>query len=133
MHTLLEINPKFQKECIDRVEPAVLRDVDDMIRGRAVWRKISTATEVLGRVMAFVSTVLAYSASSELATGTVSRALAFSSGATGTIGIVSTLFANFSRSQSIERSNAMNTVLKSVRIKAVPDVMDDLDVQTMAD
>lgn len=126
-------DPNFQKLCVERIEPAVLRDMEDMIRGRVAWRNISSASEVLGRSMSFIATVLAYSSSSELTAGTVSRALAFASGACGTVGIVAILFAQFSRTQSMERTDAVNTILAASHLQKIPDIMHDIEIQGQAD
>jgi len=123
------LNVTFRKRCIDRIEPAMMQDVDDMIRGRVVWRRVSGLFEVVGRSMALLSTVLAYSASSELTAGTVSRSLAFASGACGTVGIVSTLFSHFARNESSERTTAMNSILQEAGIQKIPDIMNDLEIQ----
>jgi len=123
---------EFQKECIDRVEPAVLSDISDMISGRRNWRRSAVLAEVGGKVSSILATLLAYASASNLTSGVVESSLAFASGASGTIGIVLTMFAQFARKESMERTHALNIVLKQSRINAIPDVMTSLDVQPSA-
>lgn len=123
------VSDAFQKTCIDIITPALETDVRDMIRGRVLWRRVSTVFEVLGRVSGAGGTVLAFAGGSDLPGETLSRALAFSAGCLGTVSIVSTLFASFSRQQSMERSTAVNSILQAVGVETIPDVSKALDIQ----
>jgi hypothetical protein len=119
----------FRQTCIDIITPALETDVRDMVRGRVMWRRTATMFEVLGRITGALGTIVAFAGSSDITGATVSRALSFSAGCLGTTSIVSTLFATFSRQQSIERSSAVNNILQTVHLKAIPDVAKALDIQ----
>jgi len=119
----------FRQTCVDIIIPALETDIRDMVRGRVAWRRTATMFEVIGRVTGALGTIVAFAGSSDITGDTVSRALAFSAGCLGTTSIVSTLFATFSRQQSIERSSAVNHILQAVHVKAIPDVAKALDIQ----
>lgn len=119
----------FQEECAKRVEPALLEDIDDMISGRVRWRKVSAVSEVLGKGISIIATILAYSSASELTAGNLSRALAFASGACGTVSVMLVSFSQYARRESLERTRAMNSVLKKVNVQKIPDIMESIDVQ----
>jgi hypothetical protein len=120
---------RFRETCIDIITPAIETDVRDMVRGRVLWRRISTVFEVFGRLSGATGTVIAFAGGSDITGETVSRALAFSAGCLGTTSMVSTLFASFSRQQSLERSTAINKILETVHVDAIPDVAKALDIQ----
>lgn len=101
-----------------------------MVRGRVLWRKASIICETGGKFLQGASTVLAYAASwNESQQGVLS----FVAGTTGTIGIVATLFANFSRQQALERAQAINHVFKAAHLKNIPDIVDSLEIQGSKD
>jgi ABC-type antimicrobial peptide transport system permease subunit len=100
-----------------------------MVKGRVLWRRVSTIFEVLGRLSGASGTIIAFAGSSDITGDTLSRAFAFSAGCLGTTSIVSTLFATFARQQSIERSTAINKILDSVDVESIPDIAKALDIQ----
>lgn len=120
---------RFRETCIDIITPAIETDVRDMVRGRVIWRRTSTMFEVAGRLSGAAGTILAFAGGSDITGETLSRALAFSAGCLGTTSIVSTLFASFSRQQSLERSAAINKILETVQVDAIPDVAKALEIQ----
>jgi len=122
----------FRETCIDIITPAIETDIRDMVKGRVLWRRMSTIFEVLGRVSGATGTILAFAGGSEITGETLSRALSFSAGCLGTLSIVATLFANFSRQQSMERRQAINTILESVGLRDIPDVARYLVIQGTA-
>jgi len=134
-----ESNPRsvadsdFRETCINIITPSLETDIRDMVRGRVVWRRTSTVFEVFGRISGALGTIIAFAGSSNIAGDTLSRALSFSAGCLGTTSIVSTLFASFARQQSLERSAAMNNILKSAGIEQIPDIVKDLDIQGTSD
>ena len=108
--------------------PAMINDVKSMLRGRTVWRRTSTITETMGRACAAISTIIAFASASDIAGDDISRILGFVAGSVGTAGLVLASFANFSRTQATERTDAANLVLKAIDVEAVPDVNDVLDI-----
>ena len=119
----------FRDTCIDIIVPSLETDVRDMVKGRVLWRRISTVFEVLGRLSGATGTIIAFAGSSDITGETLSRAFAFSAGCLGTTSIVSTLFATFARHQSIERSTAINKILQSIDVTAIPDIAKALEIQ----
>lgn len=115
-------DPKLVKSIVNIVRPAVVDDVRAMSKGRVVWRNIATASETLGRVSMASSTVLAFASASEVADQDASRILGFVAGAVGTLGMVLGGLANFARTQSIERSEAINLILQHADIENMPDI-----------
>jgi len=115
-------DPKLVKSIVNIVRPAVVDDVRAMSKGRVVWRNIATASETLGRVSMASSTVLAFASASEVADQYASRILGFVAGAVGTPGMVLGGLANFARTQSIERSEAINLILQHADIENMPDI-----------
>lgn len=109
-------------------QPAMVGDVKDMFSGRTFWRRTATATETIGKVLLATSTVLAFASASDIADDHVSRILGFVSGSVGTTGLVLTAFANFSRTQAIERTDAANLILGAVNIEEVPDINNELNI-----
>ena len=107
-------------------QPAMVDDVKDMFSGRKFWRRTATATETIGKVLLATSTVLAFASASDIANDHTSRILGFVSGSVGTTGLVLAAFANFSRTQAIERTDAANLILGAVKIESVPDINDEL-------
>lgn len=120
------LDKRFRDHCISKIQPALERDIDDMVSGRVMWRRIAIVAETGGKLLTGASTVLAYAASWDDANQSV---LSFVAGTTGTIGIVSTMFATFSRQQALERAQAINHVFKSARLKTMPDIVTTLDIQ----
>ena len=113
---------------VDIVRPAIVEDVRSMSKGRVVWRNVATASETLGRLSTAASTVLAFASASEVAGENSSRILGFVAGGVGTLGLVLGSLANFARTQSIERSEAMNLILKEADIESVPDINAALEI-----
>jgi len=107
-------------------QPAMVDDVKDMFRGRKAWRRTATAAETIGKVLLATSTILAFASASDIADDYTSRILGFVSGSVGTTGLVLGAFANFSRTQAIERTDAANLILGAVNIESVPDINDEL-------
>jgi hypothetical protein len=120
------LDKRFRDHCISKIQPALERDIDDMVRGRVIWRRIAIVAETGGKLLTGASTVLAYAASWDDVNQSV---LSFVAGTAGTVGIVSTMFATFSRQQALERAQAINHVFKSVRLKTMPDIVTTLDIQ----
>ena len=114
--------PELTEKIVEIVRPAVLDDVKSMSRGRVVWRNVATASETLGRLSTAASTVLAFAGASEIAGQESSRILGFVAGGVGTLGLVFGSLANFARTQSIERSEAINMILKQADIESMPDI-----------
>jgi hypothetical protein len=122
------LDRQFEKECIQIIKPALLNDVKDMIRGRVLWRRASVLAETMGKASSAAASVLAFASASDLAGGEASRIIGFVSGSVGTLGMVLLMFANFSRSQSIERSDAINLILKDANMEEIPDIATELVV-----
>jgi len=114
--------PELTEQIVAIVEPAVIDDIRSMSRGRVVWRNMATVGETMGRVSTAVSTVLAFAGASEIAGQDSSRILSFVAGGVGCLGMVFGSLANFSRTQSIERSEAMNLILQQADIENMPDI-----------
>lgn len=124
------LDKQFRDRCIEMIQPALERDIQEMVRGRVLWRRVSIVSETMGRVLQGASTVLAYAASwDEQQQGVLS----FVAGTTGTVAIVATLFANFSRQQALERAQAINHVFTSARLKNIPDIVSTLEIQGSKD
>jgi len=115
-------SPEFSEKIVDIVRPAVLDDVRSMSKGRVVWRNVATASETMGRLSTAASTVLAFAGASEIAGQDSSRILGFVAGGVGTLGLVFGSLANFARTQSIERSDAINLILRQADIESIPDI-----------
>lgn len=122
------LDRQFEKECIRIIKPALLNDVKDMIRGRVLWRRASVLAETMGKASSAAASVLAFASASDLAGGEASRIIGFVSGSVGTLGMVLLMFANFSRSQSIERSDAINLILRDANMEEIPDIATELVV-----
>jgi hypothetical protein len=118
----------FRQNCLDIIKPSLLTDVKEMTRGRARWRRASVVSETLGKLASATATVLAFAAASDLAGGEASRIIGFTSGTVGTVSMVLVLFANFSRTQSIERSDALNLILEHAKIETIPEIASELVV-----
>lgn len=123
------VDAAFRDTCIEIITPSLETDVRDMVKGRVAWRRTSTTFEVLGRVTGALGTIVAFAGSSDITGDVVSRSMAFAAGCLGTTSIVSTLFASFARQQSLERSEAVNAILTSANVQAIPDVAAALDIQ----
>ena len=117
---------EFRDECFNIIKPSLLEDVREMTKGRARWRRASVASETLGKISSAAATVLAFAAASDLAGGDASRVIGFVSGSVGTLSMVLTLFANFSRAQSIERTDAINLILDGADIDPIPEISREL-------
>lgn len=129
-NSIAYLDDSFREHCIETIQPALERDIREMVRGRVLWRKASIICETGGKFLQGASTVLAYAASwNESQQGVLS----FVAGTTGTIGIVATLFANFSRQQALERTQAINHVFKAAHLKNIPDIVDSLEIQGSKD
>lgn len=117
---------EFREACIGIIKPSLLKDVKEMTRGRAQWRRASVVSETMGKVTSAAATVLAFAAASDLAGGDASRVIGFVSGSVGTLSMVLVLFATFSRAQSIERSDAINLILDGADIDPIPEISREL-------
>ena len=123
---------RFRQDCLDIIKPSLLTDVKEMTRGRAIWRRASVVSETLGKLTSAAATVLAFAAASDLAGGEASRIIGFTSGSIGTASMVLILFANFSRGQSIERSDALNLILERAKIEPIPEIANELVINGVA-
>lgn len=119
----------FRKATIDIVRPALLNDVQTMVKGRKWWLKMSTVFETLGKIAAASGVVLAFASGSDIVGSTASQALGFTAGAVGTSGLVLSGFANFARTQSIERGDALDSILAQAKLRQIPDVADHIEIQ----
>ena len=115
----------FKHACLKIIKPSLLKDVTEMTHGRAAWRRASVVSETLGKLSSASATVLAFASASDIADST-SRILGFVSGTLGTISMVLVLFANFSRAQSIERSDALNLILTKAELDPIPEISKEL-------
>jgi hypothetical protein len=115
----------FKHACLKIIKPSLLKDVKEMTHGRAAWRRASVVSETLGKLSSASATVLAFASAADLADST-SHILGFVSGSLGTISMVLILFANFSRAQSIERSDALNLILTKAELDPIPEISREL-------
>lgn len=122
-------NDGFRKAALDIVRPAMIEDVKSMVSGRKWWLRASTIFETAGKIASAGGVVLAFASGSDIADPSQSQILGFTAGAVGTSGLVLSAFANFARTQSVERGDALNTILKDANLKDIPDITDDLVVQ----
>jgi hypothetical protein len=120
----------FRRAAIDIVRPAMIDDVRSMVRGRKWWIRASAVLETVGKVASAAGVILAFASGSDIATQEQSQILGFTAGAIGTSGIVLSGFANFARNQSIERGDALNTILTDAKLREIPDISDNLVVQS---
>lgn len=120
----------FRKEAIEIVRPAMIDDIKSMVSGRKWWLRASTVFETAGKVASAAGVVLAFASGSDIADPSQSQILGFAAGSVGTTGMVLSGFANFARNQSMERSDALNTILKDAKIMEIPDIGDTLVVQS---
>jgi len=128
-HPIID-DDEFRKEAVNIVRPAMIEDVRSMVSGRKWWLRASTVLETCGKMASAAGVVLAFASGSDIADPSQSQILGFTAGAVGTSGMVLSGFANFARNQSIERSDALNTILKDAKIKEIPDIGDTLVVQS---
>ena len=122
-------NDGFRQEALNIVRPAMIDDVKSMVSGRKWWLRASTIFETAGKITSAAGVVLAFASGSDIADPSQSQILGFAAGAVGTSGLVLSGFANFARTQSVERSDALNTILKDAKLKEIPDITDELVVQ----
>jgi multisubunit Na+/H+ antiporter MnhB subunit len=92
-----------------------------MLHGRVMWRKISNICEATAKVLAGVSSVLAFAA-----TSFEHPSLAFVAGCTNTVGLVLLLFGNYSSKESQERTHQLNAILAAVGVTPMPDISVDV-------
>jgi hypothetical protein len=118
---------QFVDDVKNIVKPSVLDDVRAMVSGQKKWRTTATVFETLGRASTAIASVLAFASASEMVGG-AGPPLAFSAGSVGTLGLVLSSFANFARTQSIERNEALNLLLQRIDLESVPDVNETLDI-----
>jgi len=121
---------EFRKVAVEIVRPAMVEDVKSMVSGRKWWLRASTLFETAGKISSASSVVLAFASGSEITGSSQSQILGFVAGTVGTIGMALSAFANFARNQSLERSDALNIILKDAKIKEIPDIGDTLVVQS---
>ena len=120
----------FRRAAIDIVRPAMIEDVKSMVRGKKWWIKASVVLETAGKAASAAGVILAFASGSDIASQSQSQILGFTAGAVGTTGIVLSGFANFARNQSIERGDALNAILSNAKLKEIPDISDNLVVQS---
>ena len=120
----------FRRAAISIVRPAMIDDVKSMVRGRKWWIRASAVLETAGKIASAAGVILAFASGSDIASQAQSQILGFTAGAIGTTGIVLSGFANFARNQSIERGDALNTILADAKLKEIPDISDNLVVQS---
>ena len=120
----------FRRATIDIVRPAMIEDVKSMVRGKKWWIRASAVLETAGKVASAAGVILAFASGSDIASQSQSQILGFTAGAVGTTGIVLSGFANFARNQSIERGDALNAILSNAKLAEIPDISDNLVVQS---
>lgn len=102
--------------------PEYERDVRTLVGGRHVWKTVHDTVEIVSKVVAGVASILAFAASS-VKNSQLTDILSFSAGCTGTLALVMTVFANYSRNQSRERTKELNTVLKFIGVTPMPQLI----------
>lgn len=109
------------------IHPAYIDDVRHAIGGRKQWKRISDVCEAGSKVLAGVSSILAFSSGVYAL-----KALAFASGCAGTVGIVLSVYSGYAAGESKERTTRLNTILKQLDIEPMPtdsvDARDDPSV-----
>lgn len=109
-HTRVEIKQKLNA--------TIVRDINDTIRWRFVFRKCGNYFEFLSLVTSLISTVLAFSAGSFDNTY-----LAFTAGCLGSISLAFMKATSYAMKESKERNEQLNMILDKARIKYLPSLI----------
>ena len=121
--TTHQLDQDTTRTIVDMVNQAYTWDVRDTVNGRFSWRKASNVSEGLAKVLAGVSTVLAFAA------GVYDdRAMSFSAGTVGTVSMVCMTLAAYASNESTQRTQQLNSLLGHLGISKVPDLTSDNSV-----
>lgn len=103
------------------INPAYEAEVADLVKGRHRWKATSDAFEATSKVVAGLSSVMAFAASS-IQDKRVVHWISFGAGCLGTLGITMLLFANYSAKESRERTAELNILLRVAGITPMPQI-----------
>ncbi len=107
---------KINKELI---EPTYYDDIKNNLYGRSKWKTISDITETISKILAGITTVLAFAA------GFFDMSfLSFMAGCLGTISLVLLQFSSYCSNESKERTIRANQILKNLGITNIIDIND---------
>jgi hypothetical protein len=84
---------------------------------REGYRHVADTTEVLGKFLAGITSILAFSAT---AFPEQSKILSFSAGIVGTVGVVLSGWSQYAAKESSERLTRLNAILKGIGLSPVP-------------
>ena len=110
--TVFHLNDEEQKRIwIDTIlKPSIESELKTMATWRSRWSTIGNVTEVLGKVIAGLGTILAYTAGFVKEQNLV---LSLSSGVTGTVAIVLLQYSAFSKKKAKEANTKFKDIITS--------------------
>ena len=105
------------KETIRKdLETQYVRGARLSIAERDAWRTVADVTETLAKVLAGVTSIVSFAASTYK-----NPALSFSAGCIGTAGVTLAGFSSYALKESRERLARLNTILQDVDVRPVQD------------
>jgi hypothetical protein len=113
----------LSKDAIRRIRqllnPAVVNEVDSLLKGRERWKMSRNTFEALSKVVSSFATMLAFAASA-VKDESVTHWISFSSGCFGTMSMVMLMFAGYSGKTSRARTKELNDLLQYANITPMP-------------
>lgn len=91
------------------IEPAYYNDTEKNIRAREKWKSISDISQTISKILAGISTVLAFAAGFFNIT-----ILSFIAGCLGTLSLVTQQFSQYSLNESKDRTLRINRILSNL-------------------
>lgn len=91
------------------IEPAYYNDTEKNIRAREKWKSISDISQTISKILAGLSTVLAFAAGFFNIT-----ILSFIAGCLGTLSLVTQQFSQYSLNESKDRTLRINRILTNL-------------------
>lgn len=98
------------------INPNINKEIEQLLRSRNRWRKISNISEASGNVLIASATILAF------ANGiyNCNSSLAFSAGCVNIASIAILRFSDYASGESTKRNNSLNELLIRVRVQPMP-------------
>jgi hypothetical protein len=127
INTLTEEDRESIREMV--AKDLVRRAAEDISR-RSRYRHIADTTELFGKILAGLTSILAFSAT---AFPDKNRMLSFLAGIVGTVGVVLSGWSHYASKESDERLTRLNVILKGLGLSPVPADSDSTAAATEVD
>ena len=116
------MRPFKENITLNIIQPNYVNDIESFIRGRRCWRVTGNVFETMSKLLIGAGSVLSFSA------GVYQNSnLSFLAGTISTVSVVSLQFSTFCKQQSRKSTEALNVLLKTLKLDVLPEDNDTVE------